>query len=76
MGRKYYRTIITIEVLTADAPHSGDVGALAYDITEGDASGRVTTEVEEVTAEKMAELLKAQGSDPEFLLSEDDLAGS
>jgi hypothetical protein len=42
-------------------------------ITEGDCSGQYTvTKTEELDAEQMAKALEAQGSDPEFLLWDDE----
>lgn len=70
-GKKFYRTIITVEVLT-DEPYSpGSLEQVHYDTFEGHASGVWdVSEVEEVDSERMAELLIAQGSIPEFLLGE------
>lgn len=73
----YYRNVMTAEVLS-DRPlddaelHSLDI--LHALITDGDCSGRTErTEVnEQLTAARMAELLIAQGSDPEFLIQPDD----
>jgi hypothetical protein len=72
MMPRYYRTVFTYEVLTKGEPMT-DVGLreLEYHTTEGHASGMFLSEtVEEVTAERMAELLINQGSDPEFLFEE------
>lgn len=70
----YYRAIYQVEYLSDyPPPHTEDLSRIDYDITEGGASGKVTVvSVEHVTREKMAELLVNQGSDPEFLLGEDD----
>lgn len=70
---KLYRTVIVFEVLH-DEPISAD--AELNDIYEetitGDFSGMVLSQkTEEVSPEKMRELLTAQGSDPDFLTPED-----
>lgn len=71
--KTYHRTVITVEVLTADDPLDvvclEDLGHL---IDTGDASGQVeVTEREEVGPLRMARLLVAQGSDPNFLLGDE-----
>lgn len=70
---KYYRTVYEIEVLSDIPPPSlPTLEQIAYDITEGHSSGVLNETIqEEVSRERMAELLIAQGSDPEFLLGED-----
>ena len=68
---KFYRTIIQIEVLSKDPFECTDLSEINYAITEGDCSGKVEIiQSEKVPPEKMAELLKSQGSDPNFLLEE------
>jgi hypothetical protein len=68
---RYYRTVIRVEVLTEGPYDPEGLADVAEDIVHGDASGRWEVELsEEVSKEKMAELLEAQGSDPEFLLGE------
>lgn len=71
---KFYRHVLTLEVLTADDTLDGmDLAGIAYEIEDGHASGMfLSEETEEVSRERMAELLTNQGSDPEFLLGEDD----
>jgi len=72
-SRKFYRQLFNIEVLSEGEPlNDVSLQDIDYEITNGHCSGIVKEAVrEEVTAEKMAELLKTQGSDPEFLLGED-----
>jgi hypothetical protein len=68
--RKFYRTLIQVEILSEDPfnewPH--DLPAIDYAITNGPCSGNVTELVtdEECDGPSMVKLLKAQGSDPEF----------
>jgi hypothetical protein len=73
MATTYHRTVLTIEVLSEDEPYEGGLEKLSYEITEGSCSGAILDETyEEVTPERMAELLVAQGSDPAFFgLNED-----
>lgn len=71
--RKFYKTIITIEVLSEDEPWRGGLEALHYAITEGDCSAAFGDDyVVELTAEEVARELIAQGSDPEFFMLDDD----
>lgn len=70
---KYYKTIIEVEVLSEDPYNPEELEQIAADITTGDCSGKWTiSSSEEVSKEKMTELLIAQGSDPEFLIREDE----
>lgn len=79
---KYYRTVVQIESLSSeryklsDEPGDGDTSPqldqISYDITDGACSGdiKIVIDNEEKTADEMAALLKNQGSDPSFLVSE------
>lgn len=71
---KFYRTVVQIEILSGEpVPDGIGIDDINYQITEGGWSGTAETVVsEEVTRERMAELLTAQGSDPEFLLGDED----
>ena len=63
------RAVIQIEVLYDQNTET----VIDYAITNGFASGRVTViSDKEVTRETMRQLLIAQGSDPAFLLGEDE----
>jgi len=66
--RKFYRTVIQIEVISEEPYSSTDLEKINYDITDGHNSGEVTlvTDSEELDAKTCAEKLKAQGSDPDF----------
>jgi hypothetical protein len=73
-NRKFYRTVIQIEVLSEEPlADSDNLESIYYDITEGDCSGAVKTiAVEQVNGSHMASLLNSQGSDPGFFqLTED-----
>lgn len=71
--RKFYRTLIQVEVLTEDPYSPEDLSNVAEDITTGDASGTFRiTKSEEVDGPTMAKLLIAQGSDPGFFSLTDD----
>lgn len=65
--RKFYKTVIRVEVLSEWRYNPGSLEQIARDIYDGDCSGRwdVLTS-EEVDAKEMAQLLMQQGSDPEF----------
>lgn len=73
--RKFYKTILQIEVLSEDEPIDDELSLkeIDYAITEGDCSGIVKiVETVELTPEQAAKALEAQGSDPEFFgLTED-----
>ena len=69
---KYYRTVIQVEVLSNYPVDYSTLQDVHYDITSGDSSGEWWVgSQEEVSKEKMAELLEAQGSDPSFLIPDD-----
>jgi hypothetical protein len=72
MAQKYYRTVIEVEVLSAGPDDPEDLEQVHHDIGEGDCSGkwRITAS-EDVTADRLADLLEAQGSEPGFLLDPD-----
>lgn len=64
----YFRTVLTVEVLTQKEAWNGDFEELAEDCVRGDASGAIVLRVvEQCSTSEMARLLIAQGSDPEFL---------
>ena len=72
--RKFYRSVMRVEVLSEEPVTFYNLNEVAYAITDGDCSGLVTDEVEneEVDGPTMAKLLEAQGSDPSFFqLTED-----
>jgi hypothetical protein len=66
--RKFYRTIIQIEVLSEEPYSSTDLEKVNDDITNGHQSGRVTIELdsEVMDSKTCVKKLKEQGSDPEF----------
>jgi hypothetical protein len=74
MARKFYKTVVTVVVLTEDVPPEYDnLSDLNYLITQGDASGQVTSTASEVLSGKQAaKALQAQGSDPSFFNIDDD----
>lgn len=67
-NRKFYRSVIQVEVLSEEPVDFDDLTEVDYQITEGDCSGFVTDVVtnEEVDGVRMAKLLEEQGSDPGF----------
>lgn len=68
-----YRTLITVEVLHDRPLGDMELADVAHEIVEGDFSGKVTFgDPEKVSRERMAELLTAQGSDPAFLLGDEE----
>lgn len=75
MKKKFYRQVFEVEVLSEGEPLDTytSLSEIDYEITDGQSSG-IVKEIsrKEVTSKEMAELLKAQGSDPTFLLGGDD----
>lgn len=70
MTRKFYKTIVRIEVLSEDGEAACDISdlpALYDNITTGPWSGRILKpQVTELTGKQAARALQRQGSDPEF----------
>jgi hypothetical protein len=72
--RKFYRTVITVEVLSEEPYNPDSLSQMAEDcFGGGDCSGKWSiTAQQTVDGPQMAQMLKAQGSDPEFFqLAED-----
>lgn len=68
----YHRTLMLIEVL-GDRPYIGGIEDLGPSVSLGDFSGTILMEsTGEVGVKQMAQLLVMQGSDPSFLIPEDD----
>ncbi len=66
--RKFYRSVVTIEILSEEPYSSVDLAQIHYDITEGPCSGQIdiVPQNEVKTGKEMAQLLLEQGTDPEF----------
>lgn len=65
---KPHRTVIEVEVLHLGPYDPDSLEEVHRDITDGDCSGRwAIKSTEEVTPERMRDLLISQGSDPNFL---------
>lgn len=72
---KLYRIVYQFEVLCDSPVHQEPLSLrdIDYEVNQGHASGVfLDTIVEEVTRERMATLLEAQGSDPAFLLGDEE----
>ena len=71
-----WKSLITATVLTeGDEPPTFDTLAHVHEaITDGESSGQWTQQDAEVTEQTMRELLLAQGSDPNFLILEEEEA--
>jgi len=72
--RKFYKTVITVTVLSEDNPVTETNLSRIHDqITDGDWSGEVDADGgTELTAKEAAQALLAQGSDPSFFQLSDD----
>lgn len=65
--RKFYRTVLQVEVLSEEPYNFDSLQATAYDIDEGGCSGKVEVVKSEVlNARQAAKALDNQGSAPEF----------
>ncbi len=67
-SRKFFRTIVQVEVLSEDHPIKfDDLEDLNHGISQGDWSGKVeVVKSEPISAQRAAKLLMEQGSDPGF----------
>ena len=74
---KYYKAVITVEVLTADEPVFWNrLEDVAYAITLGDASGLVELISEdEITEEQLVKECDKHGTDPTFFTMLEDETG-
>ena len=76
MSNSYKKTRIIVEVLSAGDWDWDNLADVSMAIESGPCSGLIVdTDVTYLDAGEMAKALKEQGSDPEFLLSEEDLEG-
>lgn len=67
----YYRTIISVEVLSEGLYDPDTLSQVDYDTAEGDCSGSwEILKSEQLTREEMAEALIRQGSCPSFIISD------
>ena len=65
--RKFYKTIIQVEVLSEEPLQPMSLGELSYETMEGDLSARMETKEEiPLTGLEAAKALQEQGSSPEF----------
>lgn len=72
----FHKTVISIEVLSEGPYKPTLLEDVHHDITDGQCSGVWSiTGTSQLTREQMAEALIAQGSDPEFLLGDDEYDG-
>lgn len=72
-NRKFYRTVISVEVLSEEPYNPESLEGIAHDIIEGDCSGRWNVvSSKEVDGVEMAQLLYEQASEPAFFQLDDD----
>ena len=70
---KFYRTRLTIDILSEDTPFNGSLEDAAYAISEGDCVGGPTTlEPTELTGKQAADALYEFASEPAFFRLDDD----
>ena len=72
-NRKFYKTMIIVEVLSEERYSPESIEGIARDITEGDCVGDWDAETsEEVDGRRMADLLREVGSEPGFFQLDDE----
>ena len=65
--RKFYKTILRVEILSEDLYDFNDLSDIHESITYGNCSGKVHVVAEkELNGKQMADELRNQDSDPEF----------
>jgi len=71
--RKFFRTKVTIEIITEDMPVRDDTSLeeIANNVTAGDWSGSTSFASCELSRKQCVAALKKQGSDPEFFQLDD-----
>jgi len=69
--RKFYKTTITVTVLSENPYHADNLEEVAFSITEGDCSGEWDQKSITINGKTAAKELKKQGSDPEFFNLDD-----
>ena len=75
MTTKYFRTVFRFEVLSTDEDFGSGMSLadIHYETMNGHASGRFLDGTHnEVSEEDMRKLLEAQGTDPSFLIEDDE----
>lgn len=75
MTRKFFKTVIQIEVLSEDTPVSDGISLsdIDFNITVGDWSGVINrVSVTQLSAKEVADALIEQRSDPEFFQVDQD----
>lgn len=70
---KFFKTIVTVTVISKDAPPSFESLSDLHDcITDGDCSGSWDEASTKITGKQAADLLQEQASDPSFLGIDED----
>ena len=66
--RKFYRTVIQVEVLSEEPiSDTADLTAISYELEQGDYLGTILSAKQTiVSGKRMATLLQSQGNDPGF----------
>lgn len=72
--RKFYKTVIQVEVLSEEPYKYESLSDVSFDICEGNCSGTVNSIEENIvlSSKEAAKELKKQGSDPEFFQLDKD----
>jgi hypothetical protein len=71
--RKFWRTVIQIEVLSEEPYDKEDLIDISHDCTDGDCSGQVSIiESQTLTGAQAAKALMKQGSSPSFFCLTED----
>lgn len=71
--RKFYKTVITVEVISDEPVTHPDLALIARQIDSGDCSGRVSMGIcQTLNGKECVEALRAQGTDTEFFMLDED----
>lgn len=77
MKRTFYKTLVTVEVLSEEPLTYSSLQDLGEQITTGDCSGRILEDqTTNLNAQECAGALMEQGSDPGFFMIEIDEDGN
>jgi hypothetical protein len=73
MERKFYKTVVSYEILSEEPIGEVSLEDIAYECENGHWSGVFgDTVITELTGKEMAEAARKQGTDPEFFMLDDD----
>ena len=72
---KFYKTVVTVEVLTTEEVDLTDLDTLNYYITEGNGSGLIEQSYHVISKEQLIAECARHGTEPGFFLGYDEEEG-